>query len=475
MIKKGIIIITVALQTVLSAMAQQQQLQDTNRVYNSRQIQSRDTTSLLYAFKNGKLNGHVRYFFMSTQNEKGLTDYYANAIGGGIRYETAGFHNFQFAVSGFSIVNIGSSDLTKPDKSTGLYNRYEVGLFDITNPSQKIGLNRLEEFYLDYNIKHSYIRIGRQFINTPFINLQDGRMSPTAVEGVWAEMNEIKKIKIQLGWLWGISPRSTTGWYSPGESIGFYPVGVNADGTKSGYSGNIKSNNIILLQVNSELAKNINLQVWNMYVQNVFNTSMLQMGYTIPLSNNSFLFTDLQAIQQFAVADGGNANQSKTYFLKGSKSLTFGARVGWRNKHWETSLNYNRITSEGRYLAPREWGLDPFFTFLPREKNDGFGNVNAIMGKISYDIPKARLKTSLGAGYYHLPDVKDYALNKYGFTSYSQFDTDINYTFIKALKGLEAEFLIVGKVKNGDAYNNDRFILNKVNMTQYNFVLNYHF
>jgi hypothetical protein len=149
--------------------------------------------------------------------------------------------------------------------------------------------------------------------------------------------------------------------------------------------------------------------------------------------------------------------------------------VGWRNKHWETSLNYNRITSEGRYLVPREWGLDPFFTFLPREKNDGFGNVHAIMGKISYDIPKARLKTSFGAGYYHLPDVKDYALNKYGFPSYSQFDTDIRYTFTNAFKGLEAEFLVVGKLKIGEAYNNDKFIFDKVNMMQYNFVLNYHF
>jgi hypothetical protein len=475
MVKKRIIIITVALQTALSAIAQQQQPQAKNLNYNSPQIQSHDTTSLLYAFKNGKFNGHVRYFFMSTQNENGLTDYYANALGGGIRFETARFHNFQFVISGFSIFNVGSSDLTKPEKLTGQYNRYEIGLFDITNPSKKIGLNRLEEFYLDYNIKHSYIRIGRQFINTPFINLQDGRMSPTAVEGVWAEMNELKKLKIQLGWLWGISPRSTTKWYSPGESIGFYPVGVNSDGTKSGYSNNIKSNNIILLQLNAEPAKNIDLQVWNMYVENVFNTSMLQMDYTIPLNNNSSLFADLQTIQQFAVSDGGNADQSKTYFLKGSKSLTFGARVGWRNKHWETSLNYNRITSEGRYLVPREWGLDPFFTFLPREKNDGFGNVHAIMGKISYDIPKARLKTSFGAGYYHLPDVNDYALNKYGFPSYSQFDADIRYTFTNAFKGLEAEFLVVSKLKIGEAYHNDKFIFDKVNMTQYNFVLNYHF
>jgi hypothetical protein len=38
-----------------------------------------DSTSILNAFKNGNFSGHFRYFFMGTDNETGLTDYYANA------------------------------------------------------------------------------------------------------------------------------------------------------------------------------------------------------------------------------------------------------------------------------------------------------------------------------------------------------------------------------------------------------------
>ncbi|HMP32026.1 MAG TPA: hypothetical protein PKD85_20645, partial [Saprospiraceae bacterium] len=60
-----------------------------------------DTTSLLYAFKSGNLKGHFRYFFSHTDNNTGLTDYYANAAGGGLRYETGSFHGFQIGVSGF--------------------------------------------------------------------------------------------------------------------------------------------------------------------------------------------------------------------------------------------------------------------------------------------------------------------------------------------------------------------------------------
>jgi hypothetical protein len=35
---------------------------------------------------------------MATDNESGSSDYYANALGGGVKFETAKFHNFQFGV-----------------------------------------------------------------------------------------------------------------------------------------------------------------------------------------------------------------------------------------------------------------------------------------------------------------------------------------------------------------------------------------
>ena len=475
MIQKRILLLIIALQTAFLAIAQVTELPDKNLMYKGQQIQPDNTTSLLNAFKKGQFNIHFRYFFMSTQNENNLTDYYADAIGAGIRFETARFHNFQLAISGFSIANIGSSDLTKPDTLTGQYSRYEIGHFDLNDPGKKIGLNRLEEFYLKYNFKHSYIKAGRQYINSKFINLQDGRMSPTTVAGIWTEINEIKKFKFQLGWLWGISPRSTISWYKPGKSIGVYPAGVNPNGTKSGYSNNLESSGIGILQVAAEVTKQINVQASNMYVANIFNTSLLQMDYSLLLKNNSSAFASLQVVKQFAVNNGGNINQSKTYFPKGSNALTFGGRIGWKNSQWEATLNYNRITSNGRYLVPREWGIEPFFTFIPRERNDGFGDLNAIMGKVNYYIPKARLKTSVAAGYYRLPDVKNYALNKYGMPSYTQLYADIRYIFTNTFKGLEAEFLLVGKLNKGETYNNNKFIFNKVNMVQYNFVLNYYF
>src|SRR5687767_3964579 len=87
--------------------------------------QKKDTTSLFQSFKNGKIEGHLRLFFMRTNNEKSLTDYYALAFGGGLKYQTKSFKGFQAGIGGSYLWNISSSDLAKPDPSTKMMNRYE--------------------------------------------------------------------------------------------------------------------------------------------------------------------------------------------------------------------------------------------------------------------------------------------------------------------------------------------------------------
>ncbi|HRC33333.1 MAG TPA: OprD family outer membrane porin [Bacteroidia bacterium] len=312
-------------------------------------------------------------------------------------------------------------------------------------------------------------------LNTPFINLQDGRMRPSEVEGAYFEINEIKKTKIEGGWLYGFSPRSTTKWFRGASSIGVYSSGVNTDGTKSQYANNLTSNGVFMLGIHNEAIKNFKLHAWDVFIENILNTAMLQADWQLPLKKESSIFSSAQVIRQDAIKYGGNKNQSKTYVDKEAKAMAFGVRAGWKNKKIETSINYNRITADGRYLMPREWGRDPFFTFLPRERNEGFGDVNAIMAKVNYNFDKVRIKTSLAGGYYNLPDVKNYALNKYGLPSYTQINADVRYSFAGVLKGLEAQILVAGKINDGNIYNNDKYVINKVDMVNYNFVLNYNF
>lgn len=459
----------------VAANAQHQELNEKPGLWKNGEKEEEDTLSLLHAFKKGKIHGHFRYFFMATDNASGLTDYYANAAGGGIKYETAPFKKFQLGISGFFSFNIGSSDLSKPDAKTNQLNRYEIGLFDIEDPTNKKDIDRLEELYLKYYFKKSNLTFGKQLLNTPFINLQDGRMRPTEVEGLWAEINEIKKTKLELGYLYGISPRSTVKWYKAGASVGVYPAGVNPDGSKSGYRDHLKSNGILMTGITHTFNKNIKLQLWDLYADNIFNSLLLQGDYQYPLNEKSALILGVQLIRQDAVNDGGNEDATKTYFRKDGKAWAFGGKAGWKTDRWETTLNYTRITTHGRYLMPREWGRDPFFTFLPRERNEGLGDVHAAMGKVNYKIPSLRLTTSAALGHYSLPDVTNFALNKYGLPSYYQFNLDTRYRFAGLLEGLETQLLFVYKNKTGNSYENDRYVINKVDMSLWNVVINYQF
>ncbi len=473
MYKRILIVLTSCLVTSILS-AQHQELGEKPGLWKEKESET-DSTSLLSAFRRGTFSGHFRYFFMATQNNGNLSDYHANAAGGGIRFETGRFKNFQAGISGFFVFNVGSPNLALPDPVTRQMNRYEIGLFDIEDPANKSDIDRLEELYIRYHFKKASISFGKQLINTPFINLQDGRMRPTEVEGIWADINPSKKLKLQAGYLYGISPRSTVRWFRVDESIGVYPSGVNPDGTKSAYAGNLESKGILLAGMVYQYKGNLKFRLWNLYTENIFNSALAQADYEFPLSEKSKLFAAVQVIKQDAVNKGGHDDPSKSYFSQGGKALTFGAMTGWKNDKWETSLNYNRITAKGRYLMPREWGRDPFFTFLPRERNEGLGDVHALVAKMSYRIPAVRLSSSVALGHYELPSVTSYALNKYGLPSYNQFNIDLRYRFAGWMKGLDAQLLYVYKDKTGNSFSDDKYVINKVDMGLWNLVLNYQF
>jgi hypothetical protein len=58
-----------------------------------------------------------------------------------------------------------------------------------------------------------------------------------------------------VGYIYGVSARSTLKYVKVGESIGLYPAGLNPDGTRSGYNGNLESNGVYILGIQNESLK----------------------------------------------------------------------------------------------------------------------------------------------------------------------------------------------------------------------------
>jgi hypothetical protein len=433
-----------------------------------------DTAStLVEAFTKGVTRLQFRTFFMATDNERGLSDYYAWAGGGSIHYHTASLYGLRLGVGGMFNYNIASADLMRPDPVTNAPNRYEIGLFDVASPGNKRDLDRLEELWLQYERRKFKVTLGKQLLQTPFINFQDGRMRPTAVGGIWAESNPLRHAKLEGGWLWKISPRSTVDWYRIGASIGLYPKGLNPDGGASGYPENLQGKGVGLLGVKRTWGERVELQVWNQYVDNIFNTVFLQADFSVPFKKSHTLRLGFQGIRQDAVADGGNPDQQRTYFPRGTHSNGFSVQAGWGKHQWQALLAYTRITSDGRFLSPREWGREPFYTFMARERIEGAGNSQAIVGRLQWHSTAKRWRTELAYGHFYLPDIKDTRLNKYAFPAFNQLNADIRYAFSGWLSGLNAQLLLVRKGRLGEVYGNQRAVINRVNMWQYNLILNY--
>jgi hypothetical protein len=300
-------------------------------------------------------------------------------------------------------------------------------------------------------------------------------MRPTGEQGLWAEINELKRTKIEIGWLTHISPRGTMKWYRGASSIGIYPGGVTISGEKSDYKSNVESHGIGIAGVTYAAGKRIKLQAWNSFVENIFNTVLIQADGELTVTKNKKIIAAVQYINQSPIDNGGHGDPTKTYFDVSQKSNSYGFRVAYLQKNSGLKFNYTRITRHGRFLFPREWGREPFFTFLPRERNEGLGDVNAFTINVDWSLFNRTLVVELGAGYYDLPDVRNYRLNKYGMPSYYQLNLNTKYSFNCLLNGLNLELLYLYKGKPGDVYEEWKYVINKVNMHQVNFILNYNF
>ncbi|MBN8677998.1 MAG: OprD family outer membrane porin [Chitinophagales bacterium] len=439
----------------------------------SSQESPKKAENLLETFEHGQFNGSFRSFFMATDNARQLSDYYAWAAGGSLYFTSSPWHGFSAGLGGAFNFHVASSDLLAIDAQTGAQNRYEIGLFDVERPENRNDLNRLERLFLRYQWHKSQITVGKQSLQTPFINDQDGRMRPTVESGAWAEWNGWSNLRLEGGWIRQISPRSTVKWYDLGTSIGLYPKGLNPDGTGSGYPENLKSMGAGMLGITKKWGANSKIQVWNQYVENIFNTAFVQIDHVQPLRNDHKWILGIQYTHQDALSHGGHTDASKTYFQKGAQSNIISAQTGWEYGQWRALAAYTHVTSDGRFLSPREWGREPFYTFMQRERIEGSGNSHSATARVQWQNPNKRLKVEAAYGHFYLPDVKAVALNKYAFPSFSQFNVDVRYAFGGMLKGLRVQFLYVRKGLLGNVYGSERYVINKVQMSHYNLVFNY--
>ncbi len=422
--------------------------------------------------KKGNLSGQWRNYYMHSFNEGNLQNWYALATGLKLKYSYDFSTKWQIGGALYSSWNTGISNVSVLDPTTGRESRYVSGNFNVQDLTQRL-IAYPGEFYVRYKSGKHQLKVGRQGFFSPFINGQDGRMIPTLFEGAFYKYEEKDKMTLQLGAINRIAPRSYKGFENIGQTLGVYPVGRAINGQESEYMGNSQSDYVAILNLDYQINESLRVELWNYYVDNVFNVLYIKPTYDFNDSNLSLAF---EWLLQNRVGNGGNPDQGLRY-VQDEMAQIFGVQLSSSLGKGKLSLGYDHITGQGRFLFPREWGREFLFSFQKRERSEGFGNNHAITLYYSKQIELGenhRLRNIFSIGHQWRPSVTESALNKYAIPNYMHINLDLFYENVN-WKGFEPELLLTYKLGTGNFPENPVFILNKVNLFLINAIVNYNF
>ncbi len=412
---------------------------------------------------------HFRSYWMSTSYREDYKNDFA--LGSSLKLGAkAKLEGFELLIGYRLFANLWSSDLSAPDPKSGQFNRYELGLFDLLNPNDRF-FGKIENLSLSYQNSKWGTRIGRMGVYSDWINPQDGRLSATGVEGIHAWVEIDHDWKFELWAISKISVRGTSEWFGVGKTIGIYPVGRNIYGNPSAYFGNTESYWIGILEI-SKKWESRTFSFSNTLVQNISSTSWFQFENTWEQPRGN-LMLGLQMGFQAGIGEGGNPDILLAYKDPEDQNWAISSRIGWKNSRWSGHFNFSKVGGTGRWLSPREWGRDPWYTFIPRERNEGFQNVDAITGYFERGFLDKQLMGYLQLGFHWLPDLDDPAANKYNFPSYRQVNLGMKYK-PKSFKMLDLHLILMNK----EALNQDNLtptqMYNKVGLWHLNLILDYY-
>ena len=86
-----------------------------------------------------------------------------------------------------------------------------------------------------------------------------------------------------------------------------------------------------------------------------------------------------------------------------------------------------------------------------------------------------KLKMSFGASHVQTPGLENLTLNKYGLPNYFHFIGLIDYRFDGYFKGLDLQLLVAHKNEDSAKEIPLEYVINRVNMTNVNLILDYRF
>lgn len=419
-------------------------------------------------FSNAHFHGHFRNYFMTTQNRGSLQDYYTNATGGAVGFTTGNFIGFEIGVKGIFTYKTFGNDLGVEDAVTGKNAKWEYELYDVLNKGNFRDFDRLEELFIRYRFGNSYLSYGKlETEYTPLLNHSDGRMKPFAHRGVWAHLKFTEEHQLNLGWLNGVSPRSTTEWFAMDETIGLFYNGFQPNGEMAEYHEFYPSNGIGVLNYNFQ-KENVLFNFYDFYLDGVMNTLWTEVGYDLVDFN-----LGIQYVYQNPLSYSEDLAYAHRYVQPGENGQVLSTQLSWKKDGFNLAFAYSHAFESGRFLFPKELGRDHFFTSIPRSRLEGLGNADVFTFKAEYHLLKPDFHIGVEMQQLQGPETGNFEFNKYNVDESFQANSHLSYHAHGFLEGLSFDILWIYR-KNQNR-TDAQSIFNKSNFNQLNFVTNFNF
>lgn len=444
---------------------------DMTEVYH---VLPEESSSLADALGKGKFYGRLRVnYFYWDHDENMLYDPIGFGFGGSLIYKTAPYSGFSLTAGLYTSQNLGLLDM-----DDALLGRTGKGTFSRYHAVKDgdWGMSVLGQAYIQYHVRETDMRVGRQTFEGFLARSNDTRMIPNTFEGVTLVSRDLPDTIFTGAFFTGQKLRDHAEFhdvitYNDGRNrivtIGSRTVnlsnwnnqddsashrGLSFDNLKA--AGKKVDNTLVIAGVTNQSIDHVKLDLWYTGVPDLFYSLMGEANVEIPLAGDWTVTPGLRYMRQFddgAGVVGGAALSGKlvdgTGLPRGYNDPDcvdgdlFAARLVLKRGEGRLIGGYTRISDDADLIAPWRGFPTGGYTRSMGQYN-WFANNDAWMIQAYYDFGKAGIIQGLRGGIdYTWMDYDDEKerLGGHSFTDRSYIHADIWYIF-PFLEELEAKF-----------------------------------
>ncbi len=377
--------------------------------------------NLKEAFTRGEVSGEFRNFYYLRDYDRS-TDRQDIASGGMLYFRTSPLKGISAGITFYT----GQDLFGLSDSDNDVY-----GLLSKDENGNHEGFSVLAESFLQMDFFDTTVKLGRQELETPFVNGDDNRLVPQTTEAYTLVNKSIPGVTFTASYVAQMKGKASTEFVSMTE----YAEIEGGDEP------------IILGGLAYDGVDNLTLQAWDFHVVDLMNEIYLRADYSLSLSSEWAVYGSAQYLSQ---SDTGKklGGPQDTY--------TYGMEVGIEGKGFQASVGYGAVGDQD-IIYP--WGHDFIVSLMVNDLSRA--EEKGMMGVLKYKFDRIGIQGLTGR-IRHL-DFNTPESGENASYDFSETDLEAFYTFSGRLEGLELKIrhAIVNKDEalGGDDYGDTRAML----------------